>query len=166
MNAVKDITPKPTLEDIEALEGRCPDIKAKLERFAAPWVVEFAGMPRSGKSGCINTIQHLLRRNNIWVLTPSEGAGSAPEHLKEDLVAYNSWTSTYAIQQILEGSIRSSFSQYYHIVILDRGLFDATAWFHYLENKGVLDKEQRELWNKYLRSPKWSSFLKQVFFHM
>jgi hypothetical protein len=162
--AVKDITPKPSLEDIAALEKRRPEIRTKLESFAAPWVVEFAGMPRSGKSGCINTIEHLLRRNNISVLSPSEGAGSAPEHLKDDLVAYNSWTSTYAIQQILEGSIRAKSSKYYHLILLDRGLFDATAWFHYLENTGLLDTEQRELWSKYLRSPKWSSFLKQVFF--
>jgi hypothetical protein len=150
--------------DIRALEERCPKILQCLEGFAAPWVIEFAGSPRSGKSGCIATIEHLLRRNNFAVLAPREGAGNVPERLAHDLVAYNAWTATYAIQQILVGSARSEKDRYYNVVILDRGLFDATAWFHLLERNGKLDKKQRRLWTQFLRSRRWSGLLKQVFF--
>lgn len=163
---LKEITPvgPPTDEQVRSLETQCSRVLECLSRFAAPWVIEFAGLPRSGKTGCIGIVEHLLRRNNFAVLTPAEGARNAPEHLKDDLIAYNAWTATYAIQQILEGATRSSRSRYYNVVLLDRGLFDATAWFHFLEKRGNLDEQQRKTWAKFLRSPKWAAYLKQVFF--
>jgi hypothetical protein len=129
-------------------------------------VVEFAGLPRAGKSGCIASVEHLLRRNGFSVLTPFEGAGRAPEHLKDDLVAYNAWTALYAIQQILEGSSRSQKDsrRQFDVVLLDRGLFDATAWLHLFEARGQLeDAEHRETFTDFLRLRKWLSLVRQVF---
>lgn len=153
-------------EQVALLEGRCPSVKRVLEGFASPWVVEFAGLPRAGKSGCIAAAEHLLRRNGISVLTPSEGAGRAPEHLKGDLVAYNAWTALYAIQQILEGSARSGKDpqRRYEAVILDRGLFDATAWLHWFEAKGQLEDESHlKAFTAFLQLRKWSSLVQRVF---
>jgi predicted ATPase len=157
--------PKPTDEQITALESRCSGVKSILEGFASPWVVEFAGLPRAGKSGCIAAVEHLLRRNGISVLTPFEGAGRAPEHLKDDLVAYNAWTAMYAIQQILEGSVRSEKdSRRYEVVLLDRGLFDATAWLHLFEAREQLeDKDHQKTFTDFLRLKKWLSLVRQVF---
>lgn len=162
MEALRLETPTP--EQIAALEGRCAGAKAVLEGFASPWVVEFAGLPRSGKSGCIDSVEHLLRRNRISVLTPFEGAGRAPEHLKDDLVAYNAWTAMYAIQQILEGSARSELQKRREVVLLDRGLFDATAWLHLFKEKGQLeDNDHQKTFTDFLRLKKWLSLVRQVF---
>jgi predicted ATPase len=164
LNAIS-VDAKPNSEGLRALEERCARIKETLAEFASPWVVEFAGLPRAGKSGCIASIEHLLRRNGLSVLTPSEGAGRAPEHLKSDLVAYNAWTATYAIQQILEGSVRSARdpSRQYEIVLLDRGLFDAAAWLHLFESRGQLEEGYRKTCTEFLRLQKWSALVRQVF---
>jgi hypothetical protein len=125
--------PKPTEAQLISLEGRCVGVKGILEEFASPWVVD--------------------------VLTPFEGAERAPEHLKDDLVAYNAWTAMYAIQQILEGSVRSgkNLQQRYEVVLLDRGVFDATAWLHLFEAKGELeDEDHKDTFTDFLRLKKWS----------
>jgi predicted ATPase len=157
---------KPAEAQLTELENRCAGVKKILEGFASPWVVEFAGLPRAGKSGCIASVEHLLRRNGISVLTPFEGAGRAPEHLKDDLVAYNAWTATYAIQKILEGSARSEKNspQRYELVLLDRGLFDAVAWLHLFAEKGQLeDGNHQKTFTDFLRLKKWLSLVRQVF---
>jgi hypothetical protein len=165
LNAIP-VETKPTSEALRELEGRCTNIKEALADFASPWVVEFAGLPRAGKSGCIAAIEHLFRRNGVSVLTPLEGAGRAPERLKEDLVAYNAWTALYAIEQILEGSARwgEGLQRRYEIVLLDRGLFDAIVWLHLFEERGELeDKNHRKTFSAFLRLKKWSNLVRQVF---
>jgi len=147
----------------EALEDRCEQVKELISSFATSWFVEFAGMPRSGKSGCIKIVEHFLDRNGFAVLAPSEGAIRLPDFIKDsgDLLAYNVWTATYAIREILEGRFRRPNK--YDFVILDRGLFDAMAWFHLLENKKKLEEDERKFMTEFMRVSHWSALIKQVF---
>jgi hypothetical protein len=72
----------------------------------------------------------------------------------------------YAIQQILEGSARSERGsrQWYEVVLLDRGLFDATAWLHLFEARGQLeDENHKDTFTDFLRLKKWLSLVRQVF---
>lgn len=123
-------------------------------------------MPRAGKSECISIVEHLFRRHGFSVLTPSEGASQAPDYLKKPgrLVSYNTWTATYAIRQIIEGCNFGDPRRYYDIVLLDRGLFDATAWFHFLQDEGQLSKADLEVLTTFLRVSEWSKRIHQVFF--
>ena len=151
-------------EELNLLESRCIAVREKIRAFASPWFVEFAGIPRAGKSGCIDIVDHFLQRNGFSVLSPSEGASRIPEFIKdsEDLIAYNAWTATYAIREILEG-LYFKGPYKYDVVLLDRGLFDATAWFHYLEDAGKLTEEERKFMTKFVRVDHWRSAVKQVF---
>jgi thymidylate kinase len=148
---------------LDELQKRCIKALEHVRGFAAPWIIEFSGLPRAGKSECISIIEHLLRRNNFKVLAPSEGAMHAPEYLKASLTEYNAWTAMYAIKQILEGYYFGKPDRHYDIVLLDRGLFDATAWFHYLENDGRLIEDDRKALTGTVRIPAWKNLLKQVF---
>ena len=81
-------------------------------------------------------------------------------------MAYNAWTATYAIQQILEGLARSEQDSRprYDVILLDRGLFDATAWLQLFESKGQLeDENHRKTFTDFLRLKKWLLQVKQVF---
>ena len=92
-----------------------------------PIFMEFAGTPKSGKSTCIDTINHFFRRVGYKVLAPTEGVSKrTPYYLKENLVAFNAWSAAYALTHILEGRYGADE---YNLVIMDRGLFDALAWF-------------------------------------
>ena len=85
--------------------------------MSRPLFVEFAGTPKSGKSTCIDTVNHFFRRLGYKILAPTEGASKrTPYYLKDDYVAFNAWSATYALTHILEGRYGTDE---YHIVILD-----------------------------------------------
>ena len=106
---------------------------------ARPVFVEFSGTPQSGKSTCIDIVSHFFRRVDFNVLAPTEGASKrTPYYLRNGLVAFNTWSASYALTHILEGL---HHSDKYHLAILDRGLFDALVWFQLLKSDGEISPE-------------------------
>lgn len=123
--------------------------------------MEFAGTPKSGKSTNIAIVDHFLRRVGFNVLSPSEGASKrTPRFLRVDWPAFNAWTATYALTQVLEGLYDPGKPQ---ISILDRGLFDALAWFEMLENDDAIDGEFKRRMQEFLTIEKWRGSIDRVF---
>ena len=138
-----------------ALEG------SKANPQGRPIFVEFSGTPKSGKSTCIDIVSHFFRRAGFNVLAPTEGASKrTPYYLRNDLVAFNTWSASYALTHILEGLYHSDK---YHLAILDRGLFDALAWFQLLESSGQITSEVRETIQNFISLEKWRSVIDAVF---
>lgn len=126
-----------------------------------PVFVEFSGTPKSGKSTCIDIVSHFFRRVGFNVLAPTEGASKrTPYYLRSDLVAFNTWSASYALTHILEGMYHSDK---YHLAILDRGLFDALAWFQLLESNNEISKEVRATIQNFIAIEKWRSVIDAVF---
>ena len=126
-----------------------------------PIFVEFAGTPKSGKSTCIDTINHFFRRVGYKVLAPTEGASKrTPYYLKENLVAFNAWSATYALTHILEGRYGADK---YDLVIMDRGLFDALAWFELLQGRDDVTGEECSVIQNFLMIEHWHQFVDMVF---
>lgn len=123
--------------------------------------MEFAGTPKSGKSTCIDTIGHFFRRLEFKVLAATEGASKrTPYYLKNDFVAFNTWSASYALTHILEGRYGSD---QYQIVILDRGLFDALAWFQLLKNEGDVSDDDCSTIQDFLLVDHWRQFVDMIF---
>jgi len=132
---------------------------------AGPWkrplFVEFSGSPNSGKSTCIDIVAHFFRRVGFKTLAPTEGASKrTPYYLKDDLVAFNTWSMSYALSHVFEGLYHSDK---YQIAILDRGLFDALVWFELLANKGTISKEECKKIQSFIMIEKWLSAIDLVF---
>ena len=126
-----------------------------------PVFVEFAGTPKSGKSSCIEIVRHFFRRSDIKVLAPAEGASRrTPYFLKDDLMAFNTWSASYALMHVLEGL---HGSDQYDLAILDRGLFDALAWFELLASQGRISPEDRDGVQRFLQIDHWRSNIDAVF---
>lgn len=126
-----------------------------------PLFLEFSGSPKSGKSTCIDTVAHFFRRLKFKVLAPSEGASKrTPYYLKNDLVAFNTWSASYALGHILEGLYHSDR---YHIAILDRGLFDALVWFELMAAQGTITRETCKTVHDFLLLEKWRAATDAVF---
>jgi len=126
-----------------------------------PVFVEFSGTPKSGKSTCIDIVSHFFRRVGFNVLAPTEGASKrTPYYLRRDLVAFNTWSASYALTHIIEGL---HHSDRYHLAILDRGLFDALAWFQLLENDAEISREVRDTIHNFILVEKWKSVIDAVF---
>lgn len=125
-----------------------------------PVFVEFAGTPKSGKSTCIDIVAHFFRRLGYKVLAPTEGASRrTPYYLKDDLVAFNTWSASYALMHVLEGI---HGSDEYDLAILDRGLFDALAWFQLLSTEGRITTEVRDKVQSFLLIDTWRSKIDAV----
>lgn len=149
--------------EVDELVNRATDV---VHRLAAkprdrPLFVEFAGTPKSGKSSCIGTVAHFFRRMEYRVLAPTEGASKrTPPFLKDDLLAYNTWSACYALTQIWEARYHSDR---YHIALLDRGLFDALVWFQLLHSEGTIGRLERQAVQDFLMLPKWRDLIDLVF---
>ena len=130
-------------------------------QFDRPKFVEFSGTPKSGKSTCIDIVSHFFRRVGFNVLAPTEGASKrTPYYLRTDLVAFNTWSASYALTHILEGL---HHSDRYHLAILDRGLFDALAWFQMLETRGDFAPEDKQKVQDFIRIGHWREVIDSVF---
>lgn len=126
-----------------------------------PVFVEFSGTPKSGKSTCIDIVSHFFRRVGFKVLAPTEGASKrTPYFLKDDWVAFNTWSASYALTHILEGLYQADD---YDLAILDRGLFDALAWFQLLGNRGDVSIRERDTIQSFLSLERWRSVIDAVF---
>lgn len=126
-----------------------------------PVFIEFSGTPKSGKSTCIDIVGHFFRRVGFRVLAPTEGASKrTPYYLKDDWVAFNTWSASYALTHILEG-LHSA--DRYQLAILDRGLFDALAWFQLLLDRGEISPSDCARIHHFLLMDKWRSVIDYVF---
>lgn len=121
-------------DQLNALETRALSLARaprpeNLETFR-PLFVEFAGSPKSGKSTVIDNLHHFFRRMGFTISAQTEGASKrTPSTLKDNLIAFNTWSLNYAISEMLLASNSIPRSQ---LVLLDRGPFDVVAWMQLL----------------------------------
>ena len=149
-------------DEREELRERAEQILAGLRDapIERPVFVEFAGTPKSGKSTCIEIVRHFFRRLEYKVLAPAEGASRrTPYYLKDDLIAFNTWSASYALMHVLEGL---HGSDRYDLAILDRGLFDALAWFELLASRGEISGGVRDQVQSFLQIEYWRSTIDAV----
>ena len=146
----------------DELRARAAEVLAKLgdRDYDRPVFVEFSGTPKSGKSTCIDIVGHFFRRLHYKVLAPTEGASKrTPYYLKDNLMAFNTWSASYALMHVLEGV---HGSDKYDLAILDRGLFDALAWFQLLGNKDEINGSVRDRVQDFLLIEEWRSKIDAV----
>ncbi len=146
----------------DELRARAAEVLAKLgdRGYDRPVFVEFSGTPKSGKSTCIDIATHFFRRLGYNVLAPAEGASRrTPYYLKDNWVAFNTWSASYALMHVLEGMYGSDE---YDLAILDRGLFDALGWFQLLTTQEKITKEVRDHVHNFLLIDTWRSSIDAV----
>lgn len=146
------------MTEMDQLRQRAEKVLALRTR---PVFIEFSGTPKSGKSTCIDIVSHFFRRIGYRVLAPTEGASKrTPYYLKDNWVAFNTWSASYALTHILEGRYSSDS---YHLAILDRGLFDALAWFQLLVNRDEISQDTCDRIHNFLMIDEWKSVIDGVF---
>jgi hypothetical protein len=112
--------------DVEPAEGEVGNGR----RQGRPWLVEFAGTPRAGKTTVIGGLSTLLKRDGWHVRLVDEQAGCCPVPDKDN-PHFNIWTTCSTICRIVEARYSSA-----DIVLIDRGLFDALCWLEWYRQRG------------------------------
>jgi hypothetical protein len=150
-----------TEEQLEELEAKAKRVLEALGEDIAPVVVEFAGSPKSGKSTTIDIVSHFYKRVGYSVHAPSEGASKrTPYHLRQDLVAFNSWTLNYAVSELL---VTYHNVDRPHLIFLDRGPFDSIAWMRVLSKRGELTNEERLTIEAFALHPRWTELISRLY---
>jgi thymidylate kinase len=126
-----------------------------------PVVVEFSGSPKAGKTTNIEIVAHFFKRIGFKVWTPTEGASRrTPGQLRRDLVAFNVWALSYAVGEILTAYHNVDRQ---HLIILDRGPFDALAWLRVQKDKRNLSADEYRRIEEFALHPKWMRLIDRIF---
>ncbi len=119
-----------------------------------PVVIEFAGLPKAGKSSTLSSVQMFLKRCGFKTEVVVERASICPIKDKKH-AHFNVWTACTTLAQILEKTQEPPRADDAQILFLDRGLFDAICWFRVMERLCRVRKEDRERIEKFLKIADW-----------
>jgi hypothetical protein len=112
-----------TLSDqLETLADRAAKVRSLLSFAPRPFVLEFAGSAKAGKSTSVDAISHFLRRNEFREHVLRERASFCPIPMKGHLF-FNTWCACTMLAEMLE-NVDSDCD----VIIKDRGLFDTLLW--------------------------------------
>lgn len=124
------------------------------DRSRKPLVIEFAGVPKAGKTTTLAQVQGFLKRCGFRTEVMVERASVCPIRDKKH-ANFNIWTSCTTLAQILEKTQNPPRSDDPQILFLDRGLFDSICWLTMMEKLSRIRKEDRETIQKFLSIDDW-----------
>lgn len=124
------------------------------EVIPRPIVIEFAGLPKAGKSSTLSNVQMFMKRCGFKTEVVVERASVCPIKDKKH-AHFNAWTSCTTLAQILEKTQDPPRSDDAQILFLDRGIFDAICWFRVMERLRRVKPEDRDKIEQFLRLDDW-----------
>ena len=128
------------------------------KRFVAtgrkPVVIEFAGVPKAGKTSILGQLQGFLKRCGFRVSVVVERASVCPIRDKKH-ANFNVWTACTTLAQVLETTQTPPRSDDPDVLILDRGLFDSVCWLTMMEQLSRLRQTDRETIERFLTIDDW-----------
>lgn len=122
---------KSKIKELERTAKTIRDLKEGLDGkgFRRPLVIEFCGIPKSGKTTSLNALNTFLKRNEFKTKLLTERASVCPIS-KKTHPYFNIWTMTRALSELLETISEAGDS--IDIILADRAMFDSLIWFEWL----------------------------------
>lgn len=105
----------------------------------------------------ISILELFLKRNGFNVDVFIERASIAPIRTKGHL-NFNTWVSCASLQGMLEALSKPELD----VFILDRGLFDALVWTHWLCLTGKITSDEEEACYKFFALSRWTDLVDLV----
>lgn len=124
------------------------------DRARKPIVIEFAGVPKAGKTTTLNQVQAFLKRCGFRTEVVVERASVCPIRDKKH-ANFNVWTSSTTLAQLLEKTQEPPRADDPHILFLDRGIFDSICWLTMMEHLARIRHNDREVIEQFLRLNDW-----------
>jgi hypothetical protein len=140
------------------------DLQALAERLAREFkaakrptlVIEFAGVPKAGKTSTLNHIYAFLRRCGFRCEVVVERASVCPIRDKRHF-NFNIWTASTTLCQLLDKTQNPPRDDDPDILFLDRGIFDAVCWLALLERLGRITPEDRAKADAFFLIDDWTA---------
>ena len=132
------------------------------EKARKPLVIEFAGVPKAGKTTTLTHVQTFLKRCGFRTDVVVERASVCPVRDKKH-ANFNVWTACTTLAQILEKTQNPPKPDDPQILFLDRGLFDSICWMTMMEKISRIRQEERDLIRRFLTIDDWRKRITAVF---
>ena len=132
------------------------------ETSLKPLVIEFAGVPKAGKTTTLTHVQTFLKRCGFRTDVVVERASVCPIRDKKH-ANFNVWTACTTLAQVLEKTQDPPKPDDPHILFLDRGLFDSICWMRMMGQISKVRREKRELIEQFLTIDDWRKRISAVF---
>ena len=132
------------LESLEALHFKKVELKKQIETLRGacqePFVVELSGLPRTGKTSCMQRVYDFFKAGNIAVQRTMEPAYLIKQNLslKEIRQMSNLEFNDRALQ-VSKESLAAAKESNPDIILMDRGIVDNYFWYQMLFNEGKID---------------------------
>lgn len=130
-----------------------------------PIIAEFLGLPKSGKDTQANELDRWFRRLGFHVLIHQESAETRDIRAipRIDPYAYEMRHFAYSFANLLSANTSRDF----HLIILNRGIFDTLSWLEWNKRRGVIRPEQAEYAKSFiLNESSWLESLDGIFYFM
>lgn len=96
-----------------------------------PTIIEFSGLPNSGKTTLLHNIQKLCDSNSVNAIIMREPAEFLPTSIPKGSIEQNLWITLETLQKSLE----LSFYEGVDYILLDRGFYNQLFWATMYEEK-------------------------------
>ena len=126
-----------------------------------PIVIEFAGVPKAGKTTTLNSIQTFLKRCGFQTEVVVERASICPIRDKQH-PNFNVWTVCTTLAQILEKTQEPPREGDPDILILDRGIFDSICWMNMMKKLNRINEKDQKIIEQFLLIEDWCKRLSAV----
>jgi predicted NUDIX family phosphoesterase len=144
------------------LQTRAEKAAKRFRNARKPIVLEFAGVPKAGKTSTLNALQAFLKRCGFRVEIVVERASVCPIRDKKH-ANFNVWTACTTLSKVLEKTQNPPRADDPHILILDRGLFDSLCWLTLMEKLERIRPRERQTIENFLRIDDWRKRISAVF---
>lgn len=125
----------------------------KTDRTRLPFVVEFCGLPKAGKTTILHRTRSLLEELGLSpILVPEAATNTISTALRGDLFIFNVLCTLENISQVIEQCHRRTDVD---VVLLDRGVTDGLVWLEFLRQIGLLPPEFYSTIEQFVRLPPW-----------
>ena len=104
-----------------------------------PLVLEFTGLPNSGKTTLIHMLAEKLQKDGYKVKIMQEDAELVPKCIPKKTWIRNVWITFGQFQSLLEIPYLDV-----DIVFLDRGFYDALFWANFLLKQNICSKKESD----------------------
>lgn len=140
-----------------ALQVRAEELGIQFRAAQRPTlVVEFAGVPKAGKTSTLNQVYAFFRRCGFKCEIVVERASVCPIRDKKHF-NFNVWTASTTLSQLLDKTQNPPRVDDPDILFLDRGLFDAVCWLSLLERLGRITPDDRKKTDAFLLIDDWTT---------
>lgn len=130
----------------------CPQNTFQIMNSFAPMLVEFSGLPATGKSTTINLLRETLsKRGHASIFIPAASSVSPLAHLKHDWI-FDVWALCRTIKQTIEQIENQDAT----IVVFERAIVDTLCWIEWFKDLGNIEPESANILEQFALLPRWA----------